>query len=286
MIRDRTGLMTYMDEKGYQPDLDSDGDIVFTYEEKKFFLCYSAELEICKILSFYKIESELFVPELESIAVQMTLEWIFMKFRIRSRDSLETSLDFHVDSTEHLESYLGKYLTCMIAGASEFQEKLKAREVQIAESRSGPFALVDQEIVTRIFQRYFHGHPGAINGETSIMSLVMKDDENLAEYVHALVALELTYDIDIPNKMVEEMKKSTLADLTAACRKIPIQESPLFRCAKVHMLHGLLIEAVNQGVAVKIRGNDKRSASTIAWRTVLKAAREWKPRWKTPWLKR
>lgn len=57
----RTGIITYLKNEGFRPELDGDGDILFKYQGEKFYIVVDRQLEdpmMVNLISSYGLPSE------------------------------------------------------------------------------------------------------------------------------------------------------------------------------------------------------------------------------------
>ena len=112
--------------------------------------------------------------------------------------------------------------------------------------------MTDPELITRIFKNVFDFISEDEITPESIINLLVhpnwEEDYNW-HYLLVLVALEVTYDIDIPDEWANEFEKSdklTIRNLSRRLNDLPIQNDPTFRASKVLMVGSMAMKIIAQ----------------------------------------
>jgi hypothetical protein len=120
--------MSYLAEQGYQPDIDSDGDVVFKSEGMNFYIPVDEDdLESFRIVfpNFWKIESSKERIQVSEAAMYATRTTKVARVYITSNEDTTIDANIFIESPEDFKIHFRRMLDVILVARRDFRDKME-----------------------------------------------------------------------------------------------------------------------------------------------------------------
>jgi hypothetical protein len=119
--------LTHLKEEGYQPEIDSDGDIKFKAEGRTLYIIvYEDDLDFFQIIypNFWEIESEAEREKVASVASYVTRTTKVAKVYMTRADDTSISAEIFIEKPENFKTSFKRMIDVILLARREFIEKM------------------------------------------------------------------------------------------------------------------------------------------------------------------